>query len=153
MKLDHCHRASCKQIIDALKAERDDYKQALYELGVTPEEARNGAARSREMREDNKRLAAECAKYKSSYELAAMTADEARKNVAVLCAENAYLKRQLANEKARDIHSCHADCTRNGCVNRRLREAIQNFLFEWDNSGSSGAWPVRALAHLREVMK
>jgi hypothetical protein len=32
------------------------------------------------------------------------------------------LERQLANEKARDIHSCHNDCTRNGCVNRRLRE-------------------------------
>jgi hypothetical protein len=35
------------------------------------------------------------------------------------------LQRELANEKARDIHSCHNDCTRNGCVNRRLRERIE----------------------------
>jgi hypothetical protein len=35
------------------------------------------------------------------------------------------LERQLANEEARDIHSCHADCPRNGCVNRRLRERIE----------------------------
>ena len=33
--------------------------------------------------------------------------------------------RQLANEKARDIHSCGDNCTRPGCVNRRLRDAIE----------------------------
>jgi hypothetical protein len=27
---------------------------------------------------------------------------------------------QLVN----DVHSCHADCTRAGCVNRRLRERV-----------------------------
>lgn len=32
------------------------------------------------------------------------------------------LQRELDNERARDIHSCHANCTRVGCVNRRLRE-------------------------------
>lgn len=34
------------------------------------------------------------------------------------------LTTELANERARDIHSCHADCTRAGCVNRRLRAEL-----------------------------
>lgn len=37
--------------------------------------------------------------------------------------------------------------------NEKLESAIKQFLVEWDNSGSSGAWPVEALKHLREVMK
>ena len=32
------------------------------------------------------------------------------------------LTRELANARAADIHSCHAGCTRSGCVNARLRE-------------------------------
>ena len=54
MELDHCHRASCVQIIDQLRTtitEKDaritDLEQALDELGVTPDEAKRGAERSR----------------------------------------------------------------------------------------------------------
>lgn len=43
-------------------------------------------------------------------------------------AEIAELQRKLANEQARDIHSCHPDCTREGCVNRRLRAELVNAL-------------------------
>lgn len=32
------------------------------------------------------------------------------------------LTRELANARAADIHSCHAGCTRAGCVAARLRE-------------------------------
>jgi len=39
-----------------------------------------------------------------------------------LQAEIAELKRELENERARDVHSCGPNCTRDGCVNRRLRE-------------------------------
>ena len=38
------------------------------------------------------------------------------------------LTRELANARAVDIHSCHAGCTRAGCVNARLtaeRDAIE----------------------------
>jgi len=38
-----------------------------------------------------------------------------------LLAEIAELKRELENERTRDIHSCGPDCQRAGCVNRRLR--------------------------------
>lgn len=34
------------------------------------------------------------------------------------------LRRELENERARDIHSCGPDCTRSGCVNRRLRKEL-----------------------------
>jgi len=36
--------------------------------------------------------------------------------------EIARLERELENERARDVHSCGPNCTRDGCVNRRLRE-------------------------------
>ena len=39
-------------------------------------------------------------------------------------AEIADLKRELDNEQARDIHSCHPNCSRVGCVNRRLRAEL-----------------------------
>lgn len=45
-------------------------------------------------------------------------------------AEIARLRTELANEKARDIHSCHADCTRAGCVNRRLRAEVERLRAE-----------------------
>jgi SMC interacting uncharacterized protein involved in chromosome segregation len=53
-KFDGNWKEECLELreeIAALKAERDDYKQALNELGVTPEEARKGAERSRRLRE------------------------------------------------------------------------------------------------------
>lgn len=40
-------------------------------------------------------------------------------------AEIADLKRELDNEQARGIHSCHPNCTREGCVNRRLRAELE----------------------------
>ncbi len=35
------------------------------------------------------------------------------------------LTRELANAKVNGVHSCHADCARDGCVNRRLRERVK----------------------------
>ena len=35
------------------------------------------------------------------------------------------LREQLANMRAADIHSCHDGCTRSGCVNARLRNALE----------------------------
>lgn len=32
---------------------------------------------------------------------------------------------ELANERARGIHTCGPDCTRSGCVNARLREELE----------------------------
>lgn len=34
------------------------------------------------------------------------------------------VQRELENERARGIHTCHDNCTRDGCVNRRLREEL-----------------------------
>ena len=47
------------------------------------------------------------------------TAEQMR---AYAAADNAALRAELANARAADIHSCHAGCTRAGCVNARLRE-------------------------------
>ena len=33
-------------------------------------------------------------------------------------------QKELENERARGIHSCHDNCTQDGCVNRRLREEL-----------------------------
>lgn len=33
-------------------------------------------------------------------------------------------QKELENEKARGIHSCHDNCTQDGCVNRRLRDEL-----------------------------
>lgn len=41
---------------------------------------------------------------------------------AAMLAELERLTRELANARAADIHSCHAGCTRAGCVAARLRE-------------------------------
>jgi hypothetical protein len=35
------------------------------------------------------------------------------------------LREALDNERAKGIHSCHANCSRDGCVNRRLRGALE----------------------------
>ena len=34
------------------------------------------------------------------------------------------LRQELEDERARDIHSCGPSCTRNGCVNSRLRQQL-----------------------------
>jgi hypothetical protein len=45
---------------------------------------------------------------------------------------NAALTAELANERARQIHSCHPDCARDGCVNARLRLDLARVLEERD---------------------
>ena len=47
------------------------------------------------------------------------------------------LTRELANARAVDIHSCHAGCTRAGCVNARLREDAERY--RWLTSGEHGS--------------
>ena len=47
------------------------------------------------------------------------TAEQMR---AYAAADNAALRAELANARAADIHSCHASCTRAGCVAAGLRE-------------------------------
>lgn len=44
---------------------------------------------------------------------------------AALTAERDQLRTDLANALARDIHTCHAGCTRAGCVNARLRAEVE----------------------------
>ena len=39
--------------------------------------------------------------------------------------------REIANAKASGIHSCHADCTRSGCVNGRLRTEMATMKKSW----------------------
>jgi hypothetical protein len=34
------------------------------------------------------------------------------------------LRKELENEQARGVHSCHPNCAKDGCVNRRLRIEI-----------------------------
>lgn len=48
-----------------------------------------------------------------------------RQHIESTAAELEAMKTELANALARDIHSCHADCTRAGCVNARLREDLE----------------------------
>jgi hypothetical protein len=38
------------------------------------------------------------------------------------------LRVALKNEQDKDIHSCHPNCVRNGCVNRRLRGQLAELL-------------------------
>lgn len=44
--------------------------------------------------------------------------------IPALIADLEDVQRELENERARGIHSCHDNCTRDGCVNRRLREEL-----------------------------
>lgn len=49
------------------------------------------------------------------------------------------LQRELDNERAREIHSCGPDCTRDGCVNRRLlaqldQQIVANAALTGENS-------------------
>jgi len=74
-------------------------------------------------------------------------------HISKLQAEIVELKRELENERARDIHSCGPDCSRAGCVNRRLRdenEALRKFVLEvskqtpekpdyWSSCGQCGS--------------
>ena len=49
---------------------------------------------------------------------------------------------QLVN----DVHSCGPTCTRAGCVNRRLREALREYVAAADNS-------VRSSDHLEAMLR
>ena len=55
----------------------------------------------------------------------------------VLLDEIERLTQELANARAVDIHSCHAGCTRAGCVNARLREDAERY--RWLTSGEHGS--------------
>ena len=47
-----------------------------------------------------------------------------REAIPALIADLKEVQRELENERARGIHSCHDNCTQDGCVNRRLREEL-----------------------------
>ena len=63
------------------------------------------------------------------------------------------LTTELANERARGIHFCHADCTRDGCVNRRLRDELAALraslakepapVHQWRKTGTAPWWDGR----------
>ena len=56
------------------------------------------------------------------------------------------LTRELANAQVAGIHSCHADCTRSGCVNSRLRDALARVeVIMWHHSSE--------FPELREVVR
>ena len=57
------------------------------------------------------------------------------------------LTRELANARAADIHSCHAGCTRSGCVNARLRERVRVLEYELSEILE---WAVKERAPLRD---
>lgn len=48
--------------------------------------------------------------------------------------ENQALRLKVDNLEARDLHTCHAQCSRMGCVNYRLRELLGEAV-------KSAAWP------------
>ena len=57
-----------------------------------------------------------------------------------------------------DVHSCHPNCSKAGCVNRRLREALQGLLdditeYQTINhlGGENNHWQVTARAALGET--
>lgn len=59
--------------------------------------------------------------------------EQARKNIPAsflaagvldLIANLEEVQMELENERARGIHSCHDNCTQDGCVNRRLRDEL-----------------------------
>ena len=66
---------------------------------------------------------------------------------AAMLAELERLTRELANARAADIHSCHAGCTRAGCVNARLRERVRVLEYELSEILE---WAVKERAPLRE---
>ena len=56
------------------------------------------------------------------------------------------LHTELANAKASGIHNCHANCTRSGCVNARLRDALARVeVIMWHHSSE--------FPELREVVR
>lgn len=44
-------------------------------------------------------------------------------------------KTELENERARGIHSCHDNCARDGCVNRKLRDELADLRKQLSESG------------------
>ncbi len=72
------------------------------------------------------------------------TAEQMR---AYAAADNAALRAELANARAADIHSCHAGCTRAGCVNAGLRERVKVLEYELSEILE---WAVKERAPLRD---
>ena len=58
---------------------------------------------------------------------------------------------ELSNARAADIHSCHAGCTRAGCVNVRLREVLKELVGAADDD-STDRW-VAALNAAQEQLQ
>ena len=54
----------------------------------------------------------------------AKNAHEAAWAITNLIADLEEAQKDLENERARGIHSCHDNCTQDGCVNRRLRDEL-----------------------------
>jgi hypothetical protein len=60
--------------------------------------------------------------------------------------QNGYetLEKEVANLKAIDVHSCHANCTRSGCVAANLREAIKHYeaalKLSWPEGAKGEVW-------------
>lgn len=54
----------------------------------------------------------------------AKNAHEAAWAITNLIADLEEEQKELENERARGIHTCHDNCTRDGCVNRRLRDEL-----------------------------
>lgn len=96
--------AELANLIDALEQTRDELSDARYEV-----------ARLNALDHESKRA---LDKYNS----------ELRVENAALRESNERLREELANEQARGIHSCHPNCTRDGCVNRRLRGLLRESL-------------------------
>lgn len=64
------------------------------------------------------------------------------------------LREELENEQARGIHSCHPNCTRDGCVNRRLRGMLSEALDQFEDYGDHGFWrvPASLMGRIREEL-
>lgn len=86
--------AATQQELEEVTRERDDYKQAVDDLGLTPEEARAGAKRSRDMKQQ---LLATQAKLLESEQHAARLREDAER-YREICRMF-----MLANEKALSI--------------------------------------------------
>lgn len=79
---------------------------------------------------------------------------ELRVENAALRESNERLREELENEQARGIHSCHPNCTRDGCVNRRLRGMLSEALDQFEDYGDHGFWrvPASLMGRIREEL-
>jgi cell division protein FtsB len=79
--------------------------------------------------EEIEKLRAENARLRSNHEVLQRFYKELQaERDLLLCdkAENARLRAEVEDLKSAELHTCHSDCTRSGCVARRYREALEN---------------------------